>query len=193
MGKIKSALELAMEKTADLKVDKEAMKKASLTKEGKISASSYLEKPGESDISDRLKHYKGKEKEWFRNGALDTILANLTLPQVEADLAGLDKLKNAVAVITGNKKNTEDLFDQLSQLFEQYISNMDQLEEALKQQYMPQLRQKEMQLRQQTGQDVHLTPEQDPDFLKLLSEQFAKMEDQYSQVLKQAKEEIRKF
>ena len=193
MGKIKSALELAMEKTADLKVDREAMKKTSLTKEGKISASSYLEKPDESDIADRLKHYKGDEKEWFRSGALETILANLALPRIEADLTGLEKLKKAVTLITGDKKNTNDIFGQLTQLFEQYLSNMDQLEDALKQQYMPQLRQKEMQLQQQTGQAVQLSPEDDPDFLKLLSEQFGKMEEQYSQVLKQAKDEIRKF
>ena len=193
MGKIKSALELALEKTADLKVDKEAVKKNNLIREGKISASSFLEKPDESDLPERLKHYKGDEKDWFRTGALETFLANMTLPQVEADLEKLETLSRAVVIVTGDKKNTSELFNQLKQLFQQFLSNMDQLEEGLKQQYQPQLRQKEMQLKQQTGQEVHLTADSDPDFLKLLSEQFGRMEQQYNEVLKQAKDELRKF
>jgi hypothetical protein len=192
MGKIKSALELAMEKTADLKADKSVIQKKDITRKGKISASSYLEEPQKSDLKDQLKSYKGEELEWFRSGAMDTVLANLTLPQVEADLDKLEKLENALILLTGEKKQTAAMFDQLRQLYQQYLSNMDQLEEGLKQQYAPQLRQKEMQLRQQTGQDIHLTPEQDPDFIKLLSEQYGRMEQQYNEVLKQAKDELRK-
>ncbi len=191
MGKIKSALELALEKTADLKVDKSAVKKNSLTREGKVCASSFLDNPSKSDLADRLKHYKGEEREWFRSGAMDTILANLILPQIEADLQKLNNLAEGLIILTGEKKQTKEMFSQLRQLFEQYIANMDQLEEGLKQQYEPQLRQKEMQIRQQTGQDIHLTPDSDPDFIKLLSEQFGRMEQQYNEVLKQVKEEIR--
>ena len=192
MGKIKSALELAMEKTADLKVDKKAVKKNTLTREGKVSASSFLENPDRSDMKERLKHYKGEEQSWFKSGAVDTVLANLTLPQIEADLKKLDRLSEALVLLTGEKKETRTMFDQIKQLFQQFLSNMDQLEAGLKQQYEPQLRQKEMQLQQQTGQEVHLTADSDPDFLKLLSEQYGRMEQQYNDVLKQAKDQIRK-
>ncbi len=191
MGKIKSALELAMEKTADLKTDKKAVKKNMLTREGKVSVSSFLENPEKSEFIDKLKHYSGEELEWFKSGAMDTVLANLTLPRFEGDLDKLPPLNAALSVISGKKEESDSMFDQLKQLMSQYLSNLDQLEEAMKQQYEPQLRQKEMQLRQQTGQEVHLTPEQDPEFLKLLSEQISRMDQQYNDVLKQAKEQIR--
>ncbi|MDC7241014.1 MAG: hypothetical protein PQJ50_11710 [Spirochaetales bacterium] len=191
MGKIKSALELALEKTAGLKTDKKAVKKSSLTREGKVSVSTFLENPEKSDFIDKLKFYKEEEQEWFKSGAMDTVLANLTLPRFEADLEKLTPLNAALSVISGKKEESDSMFDQLKQLFSQYLSNLDQLEEGMKQQYEPQLRQKEMQLRQQTGQEVHLTPEQDPDFLKLLSEQISRMDEQYNEVLKQAKEQIR--
>lgn len=193
MGKIKSALELAMEKTADLKVDRTAVRKNTLTREGKVSASSFLDNPKKSDIKDRLNHYKGEEQNWFRSGAVETILANLTLPQIEADLVKLDLLSEALITLKSDKKQVNGIFGQLKQLFQQFLSNMDQLEEGLKQQYEPQLKQKEMQLREQTGQDIHLTADSDPDFMKLLSEQYSRMEQQYNEVLKQAKDEIKTF
>lgn len=191
MGKIKSALELAMEKTADLQVDKAALKKNELTREGKISASGHLDNPAKSELKDRLKSYKGEEQKWFLNGAVETVLANLTLPRVEADLNRLAPLAETLILLKGDKRQVNGLFDQLRQLFEQYLANMDHLEEGLKQQYEPQLRQKEMQLRQQTGQEVRLSPENDPDFMKLLAEQYGRMEQQYEEVLKQAKDELR--
>ncbi len=191
MGKIKSALELAMEKTADLKTDKSAVKKKEISREGKVSLSLYLENPGKSEITDKIKFYKGEELDWFRSGALETILANLTLPRLKADLEKLVPLEGALSLVSGKKKDSSAMFDQIRQLFSQYLSNLDQLEESLKQQYEPQLRQKEMQLKQQTGQDIRLSPEQDPEFMDLLAKQLSRMDQQYNGVLKQAKEQIR--
>jgi len=193
MGKIKSAIELAMEKTADLKMDRAAVKKINITREGKVSASSFLDNPKKSDIMDLLNHYKGEEQDWFRSGAVETVLANLTLPQIEADLEKMSILSDALIILNCDKEQLNTMFDHLKQLFQQFLSNMDQLEEGLKQQYEPQLRQKEMQLRQQTGQEIHLTADSDPDFMKLLSEQYGRMEQQYNEVLKQAKDEMKKF
>ncbi len=192
MGKIKSALELAMERTADLKSDKTALRKNKVTREGKVCLSRYLENPGKSDLSSRLKTLKGDEAHWFKTGALDTVLANLTLPREEGELGRLESLREALVLMAGKKKKAiREIFDQLHQLLNQYLKNMDHLEDSLKQQYEPRLRQKEMQLRQQTGQEIHLSPEQDPDFVKLLSEQLVRLDEQYGDVLKQAKKQIR--
>lgn len=192
MGKIKSALELALEKTADLKTDKKAIKKNMMIREGKVSVSTFLEDPEKSEFVDKMRFYKDEELSWFKEGAMETILANLTLPRVESDIKKLIPLNAGLAIASGNKEETESMFEQLNQLFTQYLSNLDQLEASLKQQYEPQLRQKEQQLAQQTGQEVHLTPEQDPEFIKILSEQISRMDQQYHEVLKQAKEQIRK-
>ncbi|MBF9018338.1 MULTISPECIES: DUF6657 family protein [unclassified Oceanispirochaeta] len=192
MGKIKSALELALEKTADLKTDKKAVKKNMMNREGKVSVSTFLENPKKSEFIDKMKFYKDEELGWFKNGAMDTILANITLPRLESDSNKLIPLNAALAIVSGDKEETDSMFEQLKQLFSQYLSNLDQLEASMKQQYEPQLRQKEQQLSQQSGQEVHLTPEQDPEFLKVLSEQISRMDQQYQDVLKQAKDQIRK-
>ena len=106
-------------------------------------------------------------------------------------LEKLVPLEGALALVSGKKKDSAQMFDQIRQLFSQYLSNLDQLEESLKQQYEPQLRQKEMQMKQQTGQDIRISPEQDPEFMDLLSKQLSRMDQQYNDVLKQAKEQIR--
>ncbi len=192
MGKIKSALELAMEKTADLKSDKAALRRSEVTREGKVCLSRYLESPDKSDLASSLMALEGEELAWFKAGALDTVLANLSLPRVEADLERLGVLNGVLAVLAGEgAEAVHGIFDQLHQLLAQYLENLEQLDLSLRQQYEPQLRQKEMLLRQQTGQEFHLTPEQDPEFTKLLSEQLSRMDEQYSEVLKQAKEQIR--
>ncbi|QEN08841.1 hypothetical protein EXM22_12875 [Oceanispirochaeta crateris] len=191
MGKIKSALELAMEKTADLKADKQVVKKNTQIREGRVSASQYMDNPANADLKEKLKSLKGEELEWFKTGAAEAFLANLTLPRIEADVSKLPALSDALGVLTGKKKEIEEMFGQLEQLFTQYLSNLDHLEESLKKQYEPQLRQKELKMRQQTGQSVQLTPEQDPEFLQLLSDQMSRMDQQYNEVLKQAKDQLK--
>ena len=48
-------------------------------------------------------------------------------------------------------------------------------------------------MKQKTGQTVSLTPEQDPEFAKVLTEELARMDAQFGEVLSQGKEEIRKM
>ena len=193
MGKIKSALELALEKTADLKTDKKAVKKNMINREGKVSVSTFLEDPKKSEFIEKMKFYKEEELGWFKDGAMDTILANITLPRLESDSNKLIPLNAALAIVSGDKEETESMFEQLKQLFSQYLSNLDQLEASMKQQYEPQLRQKEAMYAEKTGQKINLTPDQDPEFLKLLQEQQLRMDDQYNEVIKQAKEQIQEL
>ena len=54
-------------------------------------------------------------------------------------------------------------------------------------------REKEQQLAQQTGRAVQLTPDQDPEFLKVLTDEIGRLESQYADVLKQGKDEIRRL
>jgi exonuclease VII large subunit len=93
----------------------------------------------------------------------------------------------------GSVKNLEHLLNQYTELFKQYLAGLDKLEEQLRSRWEPRLRQKEQQLRQQTGQAVRLTPERDPEFVKVLSDEIARIDAQYTQVLSQGKAEIRKL
>lgn len=197
MSKIKSALELALERTADVKVDKEAVKKDEFIRRGKSIAGKYLSGSNSTDLAGELASLKDEERAWVKDGMVDTLLANLTLPRYESDLARLPAIAEGLKSLGKSKgadaKNLDYLLNQYDELFKQYLGNLDQLEEQLRAQWEPRLRQKEQQLRQQTGRDVKLTPEQDPEFSKVLAEELSRMDAQYGDVLSQGRTEIRKL
>ncbi len=197
MSKIKTAMELAMERTADVEVDKEAVRKDEYTRRGKSAAARYLNNPKSVSLNDEVEALEGIDRDWVKRGIVDTLLANLTLPRFEADLNQLpqitDGLKGLGMVKGDEAKNLDYLLNQFTELFKQYLQNVEQLAEQLKTQWEPRLRQKEQQMKQKTGQTVSLTPEQDPEFAKVLTEELARMDAQYGEVLSQGKEEIRKM
>jgi hypothetical protein len=63
----------------------------------------------------------------------------------------------------------------------------------MKQQFAPQLEQKEAKLRQQYGPNFTLRPEQDPEFMKLLDKNLSQLDAQYNNILKQAKDQMKEM
>ncbi len=197
MSKIKSALELALERTANVVIDKEAVHRDESIKKGKTIAGRYIADPSAVSLEKELDSLKDDEAKWAREGLLEALLANLTLPRYETDISKFPIISDAVKSIGPKKgpdaKTLDYLMNQFSDLFKQYLDNLKQIEEHLRTQWEPRLRQKEQQLRQQTGRAVQLTPEQDPEFGKILSEEFSRLDEQYAEVLTQGKAEIRKL
>ena len=197
MSKIKSALELALERTASVEIDKESIRKDEYTRKGKSTAGKYIGNPKALSLVDEIKTLKGDEQKWFSDGVIEALLANITPPRYETDLSRYPPIAEALKSI-GKKKGPEAenlayLLGQYEDLFKQYLQNILQMEEQLKTQWEPRLRQKEQQLKQQTGQAVRLTPEQDPEFGKVLTEELSKLDAQYAEILSKGKEEIRKL
>ncbi len=192
MSKIKSALELALEKTADLKIDKEALKRSEIEKQGRIAAGLFLSRE-DKELKKALEKVSKEERAWFRDAAKESLNANITLPMGEQDLNKLDLLLEGYIELGIKKKEGAHIFDQTRQLFLQYLKDQENLVEMVRNSYEPQLRQKEAQYRKQTGQNVTLTAEQDPEFLKILDEQAAGLQNQYKEVVKQIKQELDKL
>ncbi len=191
MAKIKSALELALERTADIQIDKRDFVKKDVQKRGRIVAGNQLKSPKEGKLKEELGSHKGEELTWFKEGVLETLLANLTLPRAEDDLQILTPLEESLSFLWEGRSPIQGLFKQIRPLLSQYLENIDHLKESLKAQYEPQLRYKEKQIQEQTGQAITLSLEDDQEFLALLSEQLQRIEEQYVEVLKEAKDQIR--
>lgn len=191
MAKIKSALELAMEKTQDIEADRGAIERSNVQKQAKKTTALYLSGEVEELIPAEL-----TERETYLETLRETLFSNLKLPRVNEDLATLPRLEMGFAQIIGGKKKLEELsalFGQLKNLFAQYLDSREQLPETLAAQYEPQLRQKEAAYREKTGQNITLTPDQDREFIKILQEQLINMDSQYGEVIIQAKDQIREL
>jgi len=185
MGEIKSAFERAMERTADIKSDPEALHKNEARTEGK-RLFAKLREAETFDIVGALKSIDKGKRRWVRDGFYEVVKANLVLPQSERDLDDLGLIQRALEALVRDSGHIKGLIDQLRQFLTQYLSDRDQYIERLRQQYEPRIRQREQQLSQQYGRPVQIDPATDPEFAKILQENLAELQTHYRQALEGA-------
>jgi hypothetical protein len=195
MARIRSALEIALEKTESVVGDPGKIRRSELEKTGKRLIGTFLFDI-DADI-ETLKQQYGKlsdeDKPVVREQMVETILANISLPQDELYVEALGRVKQAAEFLSDGKKGLKELFVQTDQLYQQYIQSREQLLDMAKQQYEPHLKRKQEQLTRQMGRQVNLQAEQDPDFIKFLEANYKHLEDSFEESLEEIKESLRKL
>lgn len=191
MGRIKSAWEIALEKTADLQVDTEKLKYNEDVKKGSGIAGNYL-----NNIDYTIEHFTKDfndflDKKAAVEGISKIILINSKLPQDDLFEQRINKLKEISTIVQPDNENIVSIFDQMIEFFKQYQNHQEQLINQMKEQFAPSLQQKEAQLRQQYGPDYKLNPEDDQEFMKLVNDNLKKLDDQYNGALENVKENIK--
>ena len=186
MGEIKSALEIALERTASVAGDKEAVAAGEARKEGKILVSRFLDDPEASLV---IPGKSGKEQEWLREGVIQVLLANLVLPQDQPAVSRVKRIGVAFAVVKKDRRIGQ-IFSQLESFMTEYVEERDRLRELVGQQYEPRLRQKEQELSKRMGQPVRIDPMTDPDFLAALRKANAQLDERYGTVLGKVKKDL---
>jgi hypothetical protein len=192
MGRIKSAWEIALERTEDIHADPDKIQHDSLIKEGRQLAGSFLTDIDKTleDIKEKLSTYDVGQLETVKQGMAMTLLFNMALPLDDGYKTSLQRLHQLADVID---PQATPLIDQLEGFFGQYLETQEHLVDRMKQQFQPMLEQKQAQLRQQYGPDFILRPEQDPEFVKLLQQNLKQLTAQYQQALDQAKDQLREM
>jgi hypothetical protein len=201
---IKSALEIALERSKDIQVDEAALEANALRVEGKKAAGRFLEDPQGAGIAEFLGKYPKEKRGPIREGLFDILAAQLQLPSGDA---GMDKLEvlgsgfSALAASSGSgllggvgsavaDKKVQSLFQQLAGFFKQYLDDMKNVEQAIRKQWGPKLREKERQLSARMGQDVRIDPMSDPDFAAFYKENVSAARAQYQAALDKAKADL---
>jgi hypothetical protein len=192
MSKIKTALEIALERAEGIETDPEQEKRERLLSDGKRLAGSYLTDIDTTfeSVQEKYRKIDPDQKELIRDGIRETILANISLPQSDLYVETLGKLKKLASLLSENPSAYDDLFVQLDGLYTQYLQNRDQLESRLLEQFRPQLEQKQRMIQQQTGQNVELRPEQDKEFIQVLQDSYKRLDQQFQEVLDQLKDQL---
>jgi hypothetical protein len=186
---IKSAVEIALERTESVKVDKEALEADRARKEGKMLASKYLSE-SEVSIKDGLAGKDARVLKWMREGVIEALLGNLVLPQ-DADAAKrVKRIAEGFAALGKNDRRLQQTFAQLEGFFREYVEERDRLREMVNKQYEPVRKQKEAELAQRMGQNVRIDPQTDPDYVNALRRAMGTIEDRYGGVLAKVKNEV---
>jgi hypothetical protein len=190
MGEIKSALELALERTKDVKSDPESLRRHEAVTDGKRLYAKI--RNGESvDLAATLKEQSKERRRWMRQGLFDVALSNLNLPQTEADLASLDTVGTVLDALVRDRGVLKELLGQIRQFFSQYLDDRRQLMETLRRQFEPRMKQKEQQYAQQYGRQVKLDPSQDPEFAQALQANMEQLDGQYRGALSEVYDHLK--
>ena len=187
MGKIKSALEIALERSESVKGDKDSIALFEAKQKGKKLANDFLEGVVKS-LDDELKKEPAATRENLKQGVFDVLLSRITLPVVKDDMERLETAGKALQSIIGGKRFGE-IVKQFCQLMNQYLDEAAQYEEAISRQYAPKLRQKEEELSRRLGRPVKLEPMQDPEFAAFYAQHINALKANYQAAVDQVREE----
>jgi len=189
MALIKSALELALERTEGLTVDKEELRRKELFTSGRVAVAKALEDETlsfEVMVRDQEKALKKTEFSVWADGAMENLLSRILLssdPQAQATFESVTALLDFLT-----HKKAGATMQKLAQLLAQYGTEVGQLKQAIGQQLGAQLRQRA----QQQGANMSVwNLERDPGYLKVLAEHLEPLRAEYQQALDQAKSEVK--
>lgn len=192
MAEIKSALQIALERTKGVEADKEALAANRFITEGKKAVSRFLSEE-DIDLKQVLAGYGGKEAAWVKEGMFQALAANLKLPYDELGLVASKKAGKGFAAIVNDPKKLSRLLAQMEQFLADYLQERNRLVEAVEKKYAPILRQKEEEMSRQMGARVKIDPAMDPQFQKMLRDNLALLEERYGEVLEQVRQELRRM
>jgi hypothetical protein len=187
MGRIKSALEIAMERTETVKGDKSSIGQFEARQRGKRLANDFLGS-GKVNIEEEIKKAAKEEQAALKQGLFDVLHSQITVPAVKEELKRVENAgKGLQAVIGGGQ--IAGLFRQLAQTLSRYLDEADRYEEAIRRQYAPKLRQKEEELSRRMGREVRIDPFQDPEFLAFFNQNMNALKANYEAAVDQVRDE----
>ena len=193
MGKIKSAWETALEKTEGITIDKEKMKYQSDVEKARKAAGSYM-LADKADDKAFINNLKDIDPKAMKEGLLMTADANISLPESEeGNEERFRRIKTIIAIASDNNSNALALTDELIGFLNQYPLHRKDLVEKMKAQYKPILDEKSEKLSKQYGQDIHLTYENDKEFMEAASKNLERLENQYQQTVRNAKAQLKQM
>jgi hypothetical protein len=202
MGKIKSALEIALERTESIKTDKASIGLFESRQQGKRLANEFLAgfaggagpagdaKPSVNLnlLTDEIKKHPKEQQDSLKQGIFDGLIPQITLPSAADDMPRLEAVGKGLCILITDG-NFAIMFKQLIQLFAQYLNETAQFDQAIRQQYAPKLRQKEEELSRRMGREVRLDPFQDPEFVGFYNQNINALKANYQAAADQVRDE----
>lgn len=193
MALLKSAWEIALEKTENIEADPEKIRRDMTLNEGRRLAGSFLSDPENdgSQLEQAYRSAKREDKPLLKRGLASTVVLNVALPQSPDYEQRIAKMRHIAEIIDGNESDTVQLLGQIGQFMGKYLQARDSLLDRAKQQYAPMYEDKKERMMQKYGKTTNLPLDQDPEFIQLLQKNYNQLSNQYQQVLEQAKEQLK--
>ncbi|MGD1821965.1 MAG: DUF6657 family protein [Pleomorphochaeta sp.] len=191
MARIKSAWEIALEKTENLNIDLDKINREKAVKVGRKICGLYI-----NDIDFTREKFmeefnKAEDKTAVKEGIVSNLLLNITLPNDQSFENTFEKMIDIIKILKEDNEQLVDTLNQIKEFFNQYLNHQSDLVNQMKEQFEPVIKQKEAQLKQQYGPDFTYTADQDQEFMKLLDDNLKKLDEQYNETLENVKAKIK--
>jgi hypothetical protein len=190
MGRIKSALELALERTESVKSDKGSIDQFEAKQQGKKAANEFLEDSSRS-LDEILKKAPKEQRESLKQGIFDVLFSQIYLPVSRDDEKRIQTAGRGLQVLIPGGRFS-NIYKQFTQVLSRYLDEADQYDKAIRRQYEPKLRAKEEELSRRFGRQVQLDPFQDPEFVAFYNQNMNALKENYQAAVEQVRDEARR-
>lgn len=192
MGEIRSALDIALEKTANIHGDKGSGDNRELKKKGKKAAGDFLASGDISILENTLAAYKNDAQKLVKEGAISILLASIRLPSSIEDLSKIKTVGTGLDTLLP-KSGMAPLFVQFDQILQHYLTELDNLEKTLEQQFLPRLRAKQQEFAKRYGQTIPMELNQDSEYMGALAKNKNMIESKYGTVIDEIRSRVREI
>lgn len=195
MAMIKSALEIALERTRDLKADPRSLAAAEAKQEGKKLAGDFLNDTQGTNFGKSFAAIPKEKKEKAKEGAFEVFASRIQLPSsipndLKAELEPIELGIKALSAVPFGEKRIQEVFSQLGSFLGRYLEDAKHIEESINKQYAPRLKAKEQEMSARLGRAVRIDPMDDPEFANFYKQNVGQMRKQYQTALDKAKAEL---
>ena len=182
MARIKSAWEIALEKTQDIEIDETKYRTDTLTRNGMALAGGYLNNTDQKldVVAAKYASFSKEDLPLVRAGMVNTILSNVSLPSDDIYEMRFERTCDLVNLVTGNNPEADGLMHQIGDFFKQYLDAKTAFVDRMK---------------AQIQQAMENSPEgvNTAQYSQLISQNLKKMESQYSGALENTKEMLKEI
>ncbi len=179
MARIKSALELALEKTKDIEIDESKYRADILEKEGMALAGKYLNDAQMTDeeLSGKYNSYSENDVALVKKGIVNTVFSNLSLPSDDMYEMRFERIVALVVLVADQSSQAISSIRQIGDLFAQYVKHRDDFIQRMQ---------------EQVQQAMQENPEafNSKQYTQLIQQNLKKLEAQYQGALDNAKEAL---
>ena len=193
MGKIKSAWEIALEKTESIEIDENRIRHNATIDAIRRIAGSYLlsDEDTEEKTAAALAAYSDED---LKEALGQSIINSISLPLTdEEESKKPQRLAFLLSIALKGNGEAEDFLSQILTHVSQYPKHRKQLMEQLKSQFEPMLKEKEERMRQQYGEAPHLTMENDKECREMANKYLERLQKQYQDTLDDAKQQLKEL
>lgn len=180
MSRIKSAWELALEKTKDIEVDEAKYRESTLEKDGMALAGRFLNsvEMSQDELAAKYDSYSKEDKAVVKKGIVNTVFSNLGLPADNLYEMRFERIVALVVLISPEGSPAVGAIRQIGDLFSQYIQHRTDFVQRMQEQ-----------IRQAMEEDPEHT--NSAQYAQLIQQNLKKLDAQYQGTLDGAKESLK--